>query len=41
MLGKLCLQSGCSLAGIGSHIPEKFDGHSLVILHPKRTINEF
>jgi hypothetical protein len=41
MFGKLFLQSGCNLAGIGSLVPEKFDDHSLVILYLKRTCNRF
>jgi hypothetical protein len=40
MFGKLCLQSGCNLAGIGSLVPKKVDDYSLVILHPKQTSNE-
>jgi hypothetical protein len=38
---KLCLQSGCNLVGIGSLFPEKFDDHSLIMVHPKRTFNGF
>jgi hypothetical protein len=41
MFSKLCLQFGFNLAGINSFVPEKFDDHSLIILHPKRTVNGF
>jgi hypothetical protein len=39
IFNKLFLQSGCNLAGIDSLIPEIFDDHSLIIVHPKRTFN--
>jgi hypothetical protein len=41
MFNKLDLQSDCNLAGIIALVPEKFDDHSLIILHPKRIVNEF
>jgi hypothetical protein len=37
----VCLQSVCNVTSIGSLVPEEFDDHSLLILHPKRTFNEF
>jgi hypothetical protein len=41
IFSKLCLQSGCNLADIGSLVLEKFDDHSLIMVHPKRTFNGF
>jgi hypothetical protein len=41
MFDKLCLYSVYNLASIRSLIPEKFDNHSLIILHQKRTVNGF
>jgi hypothetical protein len=41
LIGKLCLQSDCNLAGFGSLIPEKFDDYPLIILHPKGILNGF
>jgi hypothetical protein len=41
MFTELCLKSGCNSAGFGSLVPEKSDDHSLIIIHRKRTLNEF
>jgi hypothetical protein len=41
MLIKLCLESVCNIASIGSLVPETFDDHSLMILHLKCTLNRF
>jgi hypothetical protein len=41
MLSKLCLQSGCNLAGIGSLIPEKFDDHYWSFCSPNGPFTNF
>jgi hypothetical protein len=37
----LCLKSGGNFVSGYSLVPEKSDDHSLIILHDKRTLNEF
>jgi hypothetical protein len=41
MFTKLCLPSVCNVASIDFLVQEKFDDHSLIKLHPKRTSNGF
>jgi hypothetical protein len=41
MFTKLCLKFGCNLVGVGSFVPEKSDGHYLIILHHNRALNGF
>jgi hypothetical protein len=41
MYGKLCLQSGCNVASIGSLALEKFDDRSLIILLPNVLLTDF
>jgi hypothetical protein len=39
MFTKMYLKSVCNVASIGSLVPEKFDHHSLIMVHPKSTFN--
>jgi hypothetical protein len=41
MFSKPCLQFVCIIKSIGSLVQEKFNDHSLIMLHPKCRVNGF